>query len=88
MHWLVYEPNEESLNKLVNSAANYEPQTFKDLINQFDFEQFDNEKKLSIEQKLWTKLDKEKNSDSYNYKNLLELDNKLFTSLRPNDILH
>ncbi len=35
---------------------------------------------------LWNKLDKEKESDSNKYKNLLELDNKLFNSLQLKDI--
>jgi hypothetical protein len=75
------------MDRLVSSAEKYDPQVFKDLIIKFDFGQFDSEKILAIEQKLWKKLDKEKDKDSSLYKNLLELDSKLFNSLQPKDVL-
>ena len=82
MFWLVYDPTEDSLNKLIDSAGNYNVETFKDLLIQFNFGQFDNEKKLAIEEKLWNILDGEKDSNSNKYKNLLELDTRLFNSLQ------
>lgn len=85
--WLVYEPNEESLNKLIDSAGNYNVETFKDLLIQFNFGQFDSEKKLTVEEKLWKILDEEKDSNSNRYKNLLELDMRLFNSLQAKQIL-
>jgi 5-methylcytosine-specific restriction endonuclease McrA len=87
MFWLVYEPNEDSLNKLIDSAGNYNAETFKDLLIQFNFGQFDNEKKLTIEEKLWNILDGEEDNNSNKYKNLLELDTRLFNSLQAKQIL-
>jgi hypothetical protein len=83
IYWLVYEQNEGSLNKLINSAADYDPHVFVGLINDFDFGRFDNEKKTDIEQRIWKKLDKEKERESNEYRNLSELDTKLFNSLQP-----
>jgi hypothetical protein len=85
--WLVYEPNEESLDNLIDSAGNYNVGTFKDLLIQFNFGQFDSEKKLTIEEKLWKILDEEKDSNSNRHKNLLELDTGLFNSLQAKQIL-
>jgi hypothetical protein len=83
IYWHIYEQNEGSLNKLINSAADYDPHVFGGLINDFDFGHFDNEKKIDIEQRIWKKLDKEKEKENNEYKNLLELDTKLFNSLQP-----
>jgi hypothetical protein len=88
IYWLVHEQNEGSLMALVNNAGEYGVETFKSLIDQFDFTQFGSEKKLTIERKLWRKLDKAKYSVSCTYQNLLYLDNKLFNSLQANEILH
>lgn len=84
----MHEQNEGSLMALVNNAGEYGVETFKSLIDQFDFTQFGSEKKLTIERELWRKLDKAKGSVSCTFQNLLYLDNKLFNPLQTNEILH
>jgi hypothetical protein len=86
-YWQVHVQNEGSLNKLINSAADYDPDVFRGLINEFDFAHSGNDKKIDIEQEIWKKLDKEKERESNRYKNLLEVDKKLFNTLQPNDVL-
>jgi hypothetical protein len=88
IYWMIHNRNLDSLLRLIDSVENYGVETFKDLIQDFDYEQFNDDTKLKIEQDLWKRLDKEKDSNSVVYKNLLELDSKVFNSLQARPVLH
>ena len=81
IYWLIRKQNEESLAGLIDGAQKYSKEKFKDLLDEFKFDQFDNDKKLNLEKDIWKRLDNlDKNSNTYC--NLLEADTKLFISLR------
>lgn len=87
IYWLLHEPNQDSILELIYTAGKYETEVFSRLIGKVNFASFDNGTKLTIEHKIWKRLDRMKDNNSNIYKNLLELDGKLFISLQTNEIL-
>jgi hypothetical protein len=82
IYWVIHNMDKESLQKLIDSAGNYDTRVFEDLIANFDYNQLDESTKFEIEKDIWLRLDKEKGIETLVYKNLLSLDTKIFNSLQ------
>lgn len=82
IYWIIHKKDKESLSESIKTAGEYGPNAFEDIIKNYDYSQLDENTKFEFERDLWIKLDKEKDLGTDFYKNLLNLDTRVFNSLQ------
>lgn len=82
--YLINSSDLTTVNYLINNAAKYSYDIFKDLVINLDLKEIELEDKLSLEKNIWNLLDNIQDKENIQYKDLLYLETKNFNSLQNN----
>ena len=82
--YLINKSDINTVNHLISNAAKYSYDIFKDLVINLDLNEIDLEDKLSLEKNIWNLLDSIHDKGNSEYRNLLDLETKIFNSLQNN----
>ena len=84
LFWKIYENDKDIFNYFLANTSLYEYDIYDDLIKTLDLSKLKRDELFERDKQLWKELDKISDKESNHYKNLKQLENKVFESLKTN----
>ena len=84
LFWKIYENNKDMFSYFLTHASSYEYDVYDDLIRTLDLKKLERDDLFERDKQLWKELDKISDKEGKYYKNLKQLENKVFEALKTN----